>query len=109
MAVALELSSFQLERTRRLKATVATCLNMSPDHLDWHGSMIAYHQAKHRIFEGVGAIVVNSDDPLSQPLVPDQTPTIKFALQHPDFHQFGVMVVDGDEWISRCRSMDGCF
>ena len=96
----LELSSFQLERTRRLKATVATCLNMSPDHLDWHGSMIAYHQAKHRIFEGVGAIVVNSDDPLSQPLVPDQTPTIKFALQHPDFHQFGVMVVDGKEWIS---------
>ncbi|MEC8126265.1 MAG: UDP-N-acetylmuramoyl-L-alanine--D-glutamate ligase [Pseudomonadota bacterium] len=96
----LELSSFQLERTRRLKATVATCLNMSPDHLDWHGSMIAYHRAKHRIFEGVGAIVVNSDDPLSQPLVPDQMPTIKFALQHPDFHQFGVMVVDGDEWIS---------
>jgi len=96
----LELSSFQLERTRRLKATVATCLNMSPDHLDWHGSMIAYHQAKHRIFEGVGAIVVNSNDPLSQPLVPDQTPTIKFALQHPDFRQFGVMVVDGDEWIS---------
>ncbi len=96
----LELSSFQLERTRRLRATVATCLNMSADHLDWHGSMIAYHQAKHRIFEGVGAIVVNSDDPLSQPLVPDQMPTIKFALQHPDFHQFGVMVVDGDEWIS---------
>ena len=42
---------------------------MSPDHLDWHGSMIAYHQAKHRIFEGVGAIVVNGEDPLSQPLL----------------------------------------
>jgi UDP-N-acetylmuramoylalanine--D-glutamate ligase len=96
----LELSSFQLERTRALKATVATCLNMSPDHLDWHGSMIAYHQAKHRIFEGVGAIVVNAEDPLSQPLVPDQTPAIKFALQHPDFHRFGLMVVDGEDWIS---------
>jgi UDP-N-acetylmuramoylalanine--D-glutamate ligase len=96
----LELSSFQLERTRGLKATVATCLNMSPDHLDWHGSMIAYHQAKHRIFEGVGAIVVNAEDPLSQPLVPDQTPTIKFALQHPDFHRFGLMVVDGEDWIT---------
>jgi UDP-N-acetylmuramoylalanine--D-glutamate ligase len=95
----LELSSFQLERTRNLKATVATCLNMSPDHLDWHGSMIAYHQAKHRIFEGVGAIVVNADDPLSQPLVPDQTPTTRFALQHPDFHRFGLMTVDDEEWI----------
>ena len=96
----LELSSFQLERTRGLKATVATCLNMSPDHLDWHGSMVAYHQAKHRIFEGVGAIVVNAEDPLSQPLVPDQTPTIRFALQHPDFYRFGLMVLDGDDWIS---------
>jgi UDP-N-acetylmuramoylalanine--D-glutamate ligase len=95
----LELSSFQLERTRHLKATVATCLNMSPDHLDWHGSMIAYHQAKHRIFEGAGAIVVNGEDPLSQPLVPDQTPTIKFALQHPDFYRFGIMVVEDVDWI----------
>lgn len=96
----LELSSFQLERTRRIKATIATCLNMSPDHLDWHGSMIAYHQAKHRIFDGAGAIVVNADDPLSQPLVPDHTPAIKFALQHPDFQRFGLMVVDGEDWIT---------
>ena len=96
----LELSSFQLERTLGLKATVATCLNLSPDHLDWHGSMIAYHRAKHRVFEGVGAIVVNAEDPLSQPLVPDQTPTIHFTLQNSDFHQFGLMLIDDAEWIS---------
>ncbi len=96
----LELSSFQLCRTTSLKATVATCLNMTPDHLDWHGSMVDYHRAKHRIFEGVGAIVVNADDPLSQPLVPDKTPTIKFALQHPEFHRFGLIVVDDSDWIA---------
>ena len=96
----LELSSFQLARTERLNAQVATCLNMSPDHLDWHGNMVNYHAAKHRIFEGVGAIVVNADDPLSQPLVPDQTPTVRFALQQPDFHRFGLMVHADATWIA---------
>lgn len=96
----LELSSFQLARTDNLKATVATCLNMSPDHLDWHGNMVAYHHAKHRIFEGVGSIVVNAEDPLSQPLVPDHTPTIRFALQHSDFHRFGVLTHDEQLWIA---------
>ena len=96
----LELSSFQLERTLGLRATVATCLNMSPDHLDWHGSMIAYHRAKHRIFEGAGAAVVNAEDPLSQPLIPDQTPVINFALKNSDFRQFGLMVHDDATWIS---------
>lgn len=96
----LELSSFQLSRTSNLKATVATCLNMTPDHLDWHETMIDYHRAKHRIFEGVQAIVVNADDALSQPLVPDQTPTIKFALQHPEFRRFGIMIVDNSDWIA---------
>lgn len=96
----LELSSFQLARTRGLKASVATCLNMSPDHLDWHGSMIEYHRAKHRIFEGVSAIVVNSEDPLSHPLVPDQTARIQFSVQAPDFNRFGILVHEGDDWIA---------
>ena len=52
MAV-LELSSFQLQTTTNLAAKVATVLNMSPDHLDRHGNMLGYHQAKHRIFQGV--------------------------------------------------------
>ena len=62
--------------------------------------MIAYHRAKHRIFEGVGAVVVNAEDPLSQPLIPDQTPVINFALKNSDFRQFGLMVCDDATWIS---------
>ena len=45
----LELSSFQLETTSNLNAAVAVVLNMSEDHLDRHGDMWGYHQAKHRI------------------------------------------------------------
>lgn len=96
----LELSSFQLERTTNLGATVATCLNMSPDHLDWHKSMVAYHRAKHRIFQGAESVVINADDPLSNPLIPEAIPTIHFGLQHPDFKRFGVMKINGEDWIS---------
>ena len=46
----LELSSFQLETTHTLDADAATILNITQDHLDWHGSMEAYAAAKGRIF-----------------------------------------------------------
>ncbi|MBL4854868.1 MAG: UDP-N-acetylmuramoyl-L-alanine--D-glutamate ligase [Robiginitomaculum sp.] len=46
----LELSSYQLERTYSLKANAAIFLNLTPDHLDRHGDMKAYEQAKLRIF-----------------------------------------------------------
>lgn len=47
----LELSSYQLERTNSLKANAAVFLNLTPDHLDRHGDMKAYEQAKCRIFK----------------------------------------------------------
>ncbi len=46
----LELSSYQLERTHSLKPNAAVFLNLSPDHLDRHGNMESYKQAKLRIF-----------------------------------------------------------
>jgi len=58
----LELSSFQLETVTNLGAQVATVLNMSPDHLDRHGDMLGYHQAKHRIFQGAKSVVVTEYD-----------------------------------------------
>lgn len=45
----LELSSFQLFTTYTLQANAATVLNLTQDHLDWHGSMEAYGEAKARI------------------------------------------------------------
>ena len=46
----LELSSFQLATTTSLACDAATVLNVTQDHLDWHGSMDAYARAKERIF-----------------------------------------------------------
>ncbi len=58
----LELSSFQLETTTSLRCTAATVLNLTQDHLDWHGSMEAYGAAKARIFEMADILLVNRDD-----------------------------------------------
>ena len=49
--VVCELSSFQLEDIERFRARVAVLLNVTPDHLDRHGTMEQYEAAKLRIFE----------------------------------------------------------
>lgn len=101
----VELSSFQLETVTNLGAQVATVLNMSPDHLDRHGDMVGYHRAKHRIFQGVKSIVVNRDDPLSRPLVADDTPMISFGSHAPDINQYGLITdSDGEIWLARGRA-----
>ena len=61
----LEVSSFQLETVQTFRPFVAVVLNITPDHLDRHGSMEAYVAAKVRIFENQTAsdfAVLNSDD-----------------------------------------------
>ncbi len=60
---ALELSSFQLDGARRFEPTAATVLNLSQDHLDWHGDMQAYGAAKARVFGQQALMVLNRDDP----------------------------------------------
>ena len=58
----LELSSFQLHFTYSLNPRAATILNLSQDHLDWHGDMQAYAAAKSAIFGPSSICVVNRDE-----------------------------------------------
>ena len=87
----LELSSFQLETVTNLGAQVATVLNMSPDHLDRHGDMLGYHQAKHRIFQGAKSVVINREDALTRPLVADNLPRVSTGMHAPDKGQYGLI------------------
>ncbi|KHT49905.1 UDP-N-acetylmuramoylalanine ligase [Alteromonas macleodii] len=59
--VVMELSSFQLETTYSLVLEAATVLNISDDHLDRHGTLEAYIDAKHRIFDNAKSAVVWRD------------------------------------------------
>jgi UDP-N-acetylmuramoylalanine--D-glutamate ligase len=64
--VVAEVSSFQLETTDAFRPHVAAVLNVTPDHLDRHGSLAAYAEAKARIFRAQGPedwAVLNADDP----------------------------------------------
>ena len=96
----LELSSFQLETTERLGAEVATCLNISEDHMDRYDGMAQYHLAKHRIFRGARQVVVNRDDALSRPLIADQVPCWTFGLGKPDFKRFGLIEENGEKQLA---------
>jgi UDP-N-acetylmuramoylalanine--D-glutamate ligase len=64
--VVCELSSFQLEDVHALRCDAAALLNVTPDHLDRHGSLAEYGRCKLRIFERqreVDVAVLNGDDP----------------------------------------------
>ena len=96
----LELSSFQLESTERLSAEVATCLNVSDDHMDRYSGMQSYHLAKHRIFRGARQVVINRQDALSRPLIADQVPCWSFGLDKPDFKTFGIIEEGGEKFLA---------
>ena len=70
----LELSSFQLDGATGFEPDAAALLNLTQDHLDWHGSMAAYAAAKARIFGSRATIVVNRDDALALQCLPQPQP-----------------------------------
>ena len=65
----LEVSSFQLETVETFRPRIAAVLNLTPDHLDRHGSFAAYAAAKARITENQSAedaLVLNAEDKETQ-------------------------------------------
>jgi UDP-N-acetylmuramoylalanine--D-glutamate ligase len=65
--VVAEVSSFQLQFTETFRPAVSCWLNLAPDHLDWHPSLVHYQSAKARIWANQGrgdTAVVNADDPV---------------------------------------------
>jgi UDP-N-acetylmuramoylalanine--D-glutamate ligase len=97
----LELSSFQLHWTHSLQADVATVLNITQDHLDWHGGMDAYAADKARIF-GNGTIrLLNRDDARVMQMASPLATNISFGIDEPDQPDcFGLVDDNGMQWLS---------
>lgn len=77
-----ELSSFQLEWVESFRPNISVFLNLTPDHLDRHGSMEAYGAAKARIFEKQTAAdfaILNADDAASTPYAPTKPKVFWFS------------------------------
>jgi len=68
--LAVELSSFQLHWQRSVAPFASVCLNVAPDHVDWHGSMDEYGLAKSKVYAGTRvACVYNVQDPATEQMV----------------------------------------
>lgn len=113
----LELSSFQLDGVMGFEPTAATVLNITQDHLDWHGSIEAYAAAKAHIFGQAGLMILNREDPGVMAMLP---PPVKVKLQKPQVRthitfggdmprrpgDFGIEVVSGMPWLVRAMDAD---
>ena len=106
----LELSSFQLATTSSLACTAAAVLNITQDHLDWHGSFDDYRASKLRIFAPMTFRVFNRDDPATRDLAtapalpgagPSDAPAASFGAGAPQqLAQFGLARDAGLLWLA---------
>ena len=96
----LELSSFQLHTTFSLQADAATVLNLTQDHLDWHGTMDAYAADKARIFGPDTVRVLNRDDARVMHMATG-APMFTFGTDEPvDADSFGLVDERGVLWLA---------
>lgn len=96
----LELSSFQLESTASLNLIAATMLNISPDHLDRHGSLERYIAAKARIYAHAKTAVVNRDDQATHAHAHTARSVVSFGLDTPAQNHYGLIERDGEVWLA---------
>ena len=127
----LELSSFQLEGGGQGLSTAAwgfdpsaaVVLNVTQDHLDWHGTMAAYSASKARVYGRTALMVINRDDAavlgmvpapdVTKPakgkpkLVPVLRHTLNFGLDMPQRPgDFGLVTENGMAWLVRALPAD---
>jgi len=95
----VEVSSFQLEGIAKFRPAVAVLLNITPDHLDRHGTLQAYVEAKARVFENQGpsdAAVLNIRDrytPLLSSVIKGRLFLFGFPVEGPRVERPGCFVV----------------
>jgi UDP-N-acetylmuramoylalanine--D-glutamate ligase len=89
--LAVELSSFQLHWSPTVRMHASVVLNVSEDHLDWHGGLEAYAAAKGSIYRGDTLAVVNAEDEWSQRLAANNTHRVGFRTGTPNPGELGVV------------------
>ncbi len=118
----LELSSFQLDEAKGFEPSAATVLNITQDHLDWHGSMSNYVAAKARVFGQNAVMVINRDDAAVEKLVPApvmvkgargrparavERHVVRFGLGRPQRPgDYGLVDENGMAWLVRALEAD---
>ena len=113
----LELSSFQLDEVEGFEPTMGTVLNLTQDHLDWHGGMPAYGAAKARIFgphrADASPMLLNRDDPAVMAMLPalvkgkQLRDYVSFGTDAPTRPgDWGMESVNGMTWLVKAMEAD---
>ncbi len=99
-AWALELSSFQLQSTQSMRSVASVVLNVSADHLDRHGSMAAYAEAKGVVYQNTALAVVNRQDPVASALASECERVVSFGLDEPEPGHYGLVHHQQQLWLA---------
>jgi UDP-N-acetylmuramoylalanine--D-glutamate ligase len=107
----LELSSFQLETAHTFEPDAAAVLNITQDHLDWHGGLDAYAAAKGRIFGPRTTRVLNRDDARVMSLASvknsGEAKVVTFGVNEPQNEgDFGLLRENGMQWLVQAHDLD---
>jgi UDP-N-acetylmuramoylalanine--D-glutamate ligase len=106
----LELSSFQLETAHTFAPDAAVVLNITQDHLDWHGGLDAYAAAKGKIFGPQTVRVLNRDDARVMALAPTaegSASMVTFGLNEPTRDgDYGLLRDNGMVWLVEAHDRD---
>ncbi len=95
--IAAEISSFQLETIIDFKPAVSAVLNLTPDHLDRHGSMEVYGETKLSISKNQtkeDVIILNYDDPITRNMA-ERTPARPVMFSRKEELKEGILLKDG--------------
>jgi UDP-N-acetylmuramoylalanine--D-glutamate ligase len=109
----LELSSFQLNDVFDFEPTAGAVLNVTQDHLDWHGTMDSYIEAKSHVYGKQAMMVINRDDAVVAEMLVNAQKSSKnrkyctFGSDLPSrLGDYGLESVNGMTWLVRAISFD---
>ena len=109
----LELSSFQLDGVTNFEPSVATVLNVTQDHLDWHETLTAYTAAKANVYGHTGLMLLNRNDPLVMAALPAPAKArhtrgyLTFGGDEPQRPgDYGIQTSNGMAWLVRAAEAD---
>ena len=104
-AYVLEISSFQMETTDSLAPLAATVLNISPDHLDRHGTLERYVELKEKLLRSAMHAVVNADDPLVAAMGARHWDVTPFSVEKELEDGYSIVMDSGERWLARDREL----
>lgn len=95
----LELSSFQLETLKSMKAIATSVLNVSDDHLDRHKTMANYTAIKQSIYQQGKVAITNRDDKATN--TPNKSQSVlSFGSDTPAHNEFGIITENNESYLA---------